>query len=47
MPREQGYICEISTARLDNIDHLLKHRSTEHRHMIIPLFHHFRPMGDL
>ena len=30
MPREQEYICEICMARLDNIDHLHKHRSTEH-----------------
>ena len=36
MPREEGYICEICRARLDNIDHLLKHRSTEHRRMIVP-----------
>ena len=30
MPREQGYTCEICMAKLDNIDDLHKHRSTEH-----------------
>ena len=30
MPREQGYTCEICMAKLDNIDDLHKHSSTEH-----------------
>ena len=30
LPREQEYICEIYMKRLDNIDNLHRHRSTEH-----------------
>ena len=31
MPREQGYTCELCTAKLDNIDDLYKHSPTEHK----------------
>jgi hypothetical protein len=30
LPKEQEYICKICMTRFDNIDHLHKHRSTEH-----------------
>jgi hypothetical protein len=30
LPQEQEYICEICMESFDNIDHLHKHRSTEH-----------------
>jgi hypothetical protein len=30
MPREEEYIREICMVRFDDIDHLHKHRSTEH-----------------
>jgi hypothetical protein len=30
LPREEEYICEICMTRFDSIDHLHKHRSTEH-----------------
>jgi hypothetical protein len=30
LPTEEEYICEICMERLDNMDNLHKHRSTEH-----------------
>ena len=34
LPREQEFICEICMERFDNIDHVHKHRSTEHNAFI-------------